>query len=352
MKKLSIAFLTIFLVAACSKEKATNYVTFSGKLTNNKDSILTISNRSQQIKTITINSDGTFKDTLKVEKAAIYTLQNSAAKRAPIFLKNGYDIHLSGDATKFIESFKYTGNGADSNNFIISQFSFSRKMKNPMLLFALEKDAFDTKTTSLLKGFDSIQNLYKNIDSVLIVETAKQNKQMSDYFANNYERQHKIAKERAENMKMLEKGKPSPKFKNYQNFKGGKKSLANFKGKYIYIDVWATWCKPCLGEIPALKALEKEYHGKNIEFVSISIDNKRTSGSWENANKKWKTMVADKNLTGIQLFAGEDIDFIKAYQINSIPRFIIIDPKGNIIDANAPRPSDAKLKSIFKDLGI
>jgi thiol-disulfide isomerase/thioredoxin len=133
-------------------------------------------------------------------------------------------------------------------------------------------------------------------------------------------------------------GKPSPSFA-YENFKGGTTKLDDYKGKYVYIDVWATWCGPCRREIPYLQKLEEAYHGKNIEFVSISVDVKKDY-------KEWRKMVADKSLGGVQLYADKDwnSDFIKAYGINSIPRFILIDPKGNIVNADAARPSDPELK--------
>ena len=98
--------------------------------------------------------------------------------------------------------------------------------------------------------------------------------------------------------------------------------------------------------------MEKKYHNKNINFVSISIDDKRTAGSWDNALSKWKAMVKDKNLTGTQLYAGQDIEFMKEYMVTGIPRFILIDPKGNIVDANAPRPSNPALEKLLNELGI
>ena len=63
-------------------------------------------------------------------------------------------------------------------------------------------------------------------------------------------------------------------------------------------------------------------------------------------------MVKDKNLSGVQLYAGKDTKFAEEYLINGIPRFILIDPKGNIVNANAPRPSDPNLEVLFKELGI
>jgi len=143
----------------------------------------------------------------------------------------------------------------------------------------------------------------------------------------------------------------SPEFIDYENFKGGTTSLSDLKGKYVYIDVWATWCGPCIAEIPSLKKVEKLYHNKNIEFVSISIDERNRP----NYNyKRWKEMIVEKDLGGVQLFADNawNSKFTKAYGIDSIPRFLLIDPDGNIVSGNAPRPSDQKLIELFDSLDI
>lgn len=147
-------------------------------------------------------------------------------------------------------------------------------------------------------------------------------------------------------IKTLTPGNVSPKF-DFENFKGGKTSLESLKGKYVYIDVWATWCGPCRREIPSLQKVEEQYHGKNIEFVSMSIDTKKDYD-------KWRTFVEEKKLGGIQLFADNDWNskFVTDYAIEGIPRFILVDPNGNIISADAPRPSDPKLVAKFEALGI
>ena len=74
----------------------------------------------------------------------------------------------------------------------------------------------------------------------------------------------------------------------------------------------------------------------------------------EKAHNAWKTMITEKELTGVQLFTGKgwEADFIQTYKVSGIPRFILIDPNGNIVDADAPRPSSKKLIELFKELGI
>ena len=168
------------------------------------------------------------------------------------------------------------------------------------------------------------------------------------YLANSTDEDNNILiTEKYNKLQALSIGKPSPQFVNYENYKGGNTSLSDLKGKYVYIDVWATWCGPCLGEIPSLKKVEKQFHDNNIEFVSISIDKIPD-------HEKWKTMIEEKELGGIQLFADNDwkSKFVTDYQIQGIPRFILIDPEGNIVDANALRPSNPELTELFTELSI
>ena len=148
------------------------------------------------------------------------------------------------------------------------------------------------------------------------------------------------------NLKALEIGKPSPQF-NYENQKGGKTSLESLKGKYVYVDVWATWCGPCIKEIPSLQKVEEQYKDKNIAFVTISVDAMKDYD-------KWSKFVTEKKLGGIQLLADKELnsEFIQGYGITAIPRFILIDPNGNIVNSQAPRPSETALIDLFNKLKI
>jgi len=156
-------------------------------------------------------------------------------------------------------------------------------------------------------------------------------------YSTNYknERNRKRIDEKYQAMKSVVKGKPSPDI-NFSDINGMKYSLEDFRGQFVYIDVWATWCAPCVAEIPYLKSLGDELKEKNIAFVSICYQDK-----FEN----WTKMVKEKELSGTQLFAEEGNDsFFKKYVIRRIPRFILLDKEGNIIDPDALRPSDPKLK--------
>jgi len=125
----------------------------------------------------------------------------------------------------------------------------------------------------------------------------------------------------------------------YKDINGKDVSFSDFKGKYVYIDVWATWCAPCKAEIPYMKKLEEEYHAADIVFVSVSVDKPKDK-------EKWEKYVNEKEMKGVQLFSDDafNTNIARDYKINSIPRFLLFDKEGKIIDAKANRPSDPELR--------
>lgn len=137
---------------------------------------------------------------------------------------------------------------------------------------------------------------------------------------------------------------PAPDF-SYYDVNGKLIRLNELRGKYVYIDIWATWCIPCKAEIPFLSKLESDYSNKNITFLSLSVDK-------SSDKEKWVNYVNTKKLGGIQVIADKDFnsDFIRKFNVESIPRFILIDPDGKIVFANASRPSNPNLRSLFDQL--
>lgn len=135
-------------------------------------------------------------------------------------------------------------------------------------------------------------------------------------------------------------GKLSPDFK-AKDINGKTYTLKDFKGKYLYIDTWATWCGPCKREMPYLKELEKKMEGKNITFLGLSTDEDKAA---------WEKMVKSGELSGVQLLLGRGSQFQRDYNINGIPHFILIDPDGKIVNPKAVRPSSRDAEKILSAL--
>ena len=147
-----------------------------------------------------------------------------------------------------------------------------------------------------------------------------------------------------ENMGKFVNGSAAPNFELVDQ-NGNKVRLEDFKGKNIYIDFWATWCKPCVAEIPDLKKVEEKFKDKNIVFLSISLDSQKDI-------EKWKSFIVKKELGANQLIVENawQSQVVKEYLVESIPRFILIDTEGNLVDINAPRPSSGKTNRVINRL--
>lgn len=331
-------------IVSCKNEPK-DYVSIAGNITDKNSDSVVIRSRTYS-KTIPVNEDGSFSDTLKVETGE-YSFYDGGESTS-LFLKNGFDLAMTLDTKMFDESVKYTGNGAEHSNFLAEKSLLQERLLDLDQLMTLDSIAREEKFVSIKDELTNFYNSDKNIDSSIVNSSLKSIDPMLDSYRRYINADLAMKRD-------LPKGAPSPSFVDYENYNGGKTSLADLKGKYVYIDVWATWCGPCKAEIPSLKKIEKEYHGKNIAFVSMSIDDDRShGGSWEKANEDWKKMVAEKELGGIQIFApkGWKSEFVQNYKINGIPRFILVDPEGNIVSASAPRPSSEELIKLFDEENI
>ncbi len=132
-------------------------------------------------------------------------------------------------------------------------------------------------------------------------------------------------------------GRLSPDFKGV-DIDGKQMSLRDFRGKYVYIDMWATWCGPCQKELPFLKKLEEKYRNRNIVFVGLSIDADKA---------KWEARVKSGALAGTQLYIGKGSKFQSDYRISGIPRFILVNPNGRIVNPDMTRPSSEDTEKIL-----
>lgn len=349
MKKLFI-LSTVFVLAFSCKEEPKDYVTLSGKITNKNSDSLVVRSRGYS-KAMQVDEDGTFSDTLKVETGQYFLYDGSES--TPIFLKNGFDLNITIDTKLFDESVKYSGIGSEHSNFLAEKSLLQEKLLNVDELSKLDMNGLNTEIDNIKKELTAFYDANSQIDSSIINNGKNEIEPMLNFYK-NYISEAIVLREE------LPKGAPSPVFEDYENYDGTKTSLSDFKGKFTYVDVWATWCGPCKAEIPYLKALEKAYHGKSIQFVSLSIDDGRgykagtKEESFAKAKEGWKKMIAEKELGGVQILApnGWKSQFVQDYKIKGIPRFLLIDPNGNIIAPDAPRPSSDAIKELFTELNI
>ncbi len=121
---------------------------------------------------------------------------------------------------------------------------------------------------------------------------------------------------------MLENGKAAPAF-SYPDPKGKNISLASFKGKYVLIDFWASWCGPCRQAVPKVKKQFEMYKDKGFDVFSVSIDHD---------NKAWHKAMGEEDMPWPQVLSPDIDKTMSDYMFSGIPTLYLIDPQGNILD--------------------
>lgn len=111
--------------------------------------------------------------------------------------------------------------------------------------------------------------------------------------------------------------------------------INDLKGKVVYVDIWATWCAPCVKSIPDTKRVKEKYINKNVEVVFLSIDGDKKK--WEEVSKKFN--ILDRNCIITGYVQASNSKTLSKIQIKEIPRYLIFNKKGILVNDNAPRPA-------------
>jgi thiol-disulfide isomerase/thioredoxin len=126
------------------------------------------------------------------------------------------------------------------------------------------------------------------------------------------------------------------------DIEGKKHSLSEFKGKIIYMKFWASWCGECIKQVVAQRKLEEELsNNPNIVFINVSVDEDEAA---------WRKSVVRNKLNALELISvdGLDSEIDLNYSLQEIPRYVLINKSGIILDADAPKPSEIST-SFFDD---
>ncbi|OFY44447.1 MAG: hypothetical protein A2X18_01685 [Bacteroidetes bacterium GWF2_40_14] len=220
---------------------------------------------------------------------------------------------------------------AEKQKATSSLYDASYEDQNARIKFLAELYADRTSVVALLKhlNYEKDRELIKKISDKI------------NSIHPNYAPLAKFVREKEDAMEKAKKmadGSPAPFFE-YPTPNGKMVGPKNYKGKVLLIDFWASWCGPCIAEIPNVKKVYEQYKDKGLEVLSVSID--KGSAEWllalEKINMPWKQVLATN--------AGKEITSL--YQFSGIPFIVLIDKEGKIVKKNL---RGAAMEAAIKEL--
>jgi thiol-disulfide isomerase/thioredoxin len=135
-------------------------------------------------------------------------------------------------------------------------------------------------------------------------------------------------------------GKPAPDVP-AQDLAGKTVRLSELRGKYVLVDFWATWCAPCIAELPVLQETYRKYHAAGLEIIAVSLDDTRSAVV---------DFIKVRKLPWLQIHnATAGADLVEAFSVGSIPAAYLVDPEGKIIRLDLRGPAlDTTLSRLIK----
>ena len=140
----------------------------------------------------------------------------------------------------------------------------------------------------------------------------------------------------------LQPGQPAPEFTLY-DLDGQPVSLSQFKGQVVLLDFWASWCAPCIGDLPELRAIKEKTADQPLVFLNLSLDTDEAA---------WREAIDKHEIEGVHVRAdGWGADVAKSYQVNSLPSYYLVDSQGLIVERlSGVRDTDEIVATIEKSL--
>ena len=328
-------------------------------------------NEYEVVKEIKLDADNNYAFDLKVENPEFYRLDVYKQQRvefyaddedleinfrgidtAKIKIKNPPHVHIAGgEKNNALNAIHWAGYQNYQYMIAVGQQQYRASKSDSK---AWQEDAakgWDVMHDTYERDIKNIIAMYQDYPTVVKAIQRLSWKRHKDYMVEQYEALSKkfpdVAYVQNAKADLLEKiadaektkiGKVAPDF-TFPDINGNQVSLSSFKGKYVLIDFWASWCGPCRQESPNVQKQYQLYKDKGFEVVSVSIDKKEDA---------WRKAVEEDNLKGTLLLAQDSKKIMKDYVFSGIPYMVLLDKEGKVMALNLRGEAlQEKLKEIF-----
>ncbi len=161
---------------------------------------------------------------------------------------------------------------------------------------------------------------------------------------NNYKQYNDVLRVVYNENKPIQNGDMAPDFK-LKDIAGNDVKLSSLRGKVVYIDFWATWCRPCIKSMTYSQRLLEKYKDDDVVFLYVSLDEKPAL---------WKSFVASQNLSGVHINTNTSTEYLsdisKLYKVKQLPTFVIVDKNGKIAFNKAGSPGNKVVSNLIDGL--
>jgi peroxiredoxin len=358
MKKLSLILMAAIFLMSCSNEKS---FTVSGTITDfgNPDGSTMIYLKTRDADDVLINIDSTYMDkngafTLKgksstpdlfliIDKDNIFVLR--------FFVDPGKDVKINGTVNEFqnisIEGSKTQSIYNEYTTSIIPIHDMQERLRNESYSYlydpSISEDEFEKIHEELSIKYQQLEDeieviklefmkahsnsivaaylAYRNCIALNEIEAIEEQLQLLDPALNN--KYVKLIKDRIEKLKIKAVGLVLPTIE-LPDAEGNLISIESLRGKFVLIDFWASWCRPCINEIPNIKNAYANYHEKGLEIYSISLDTDKDN---------WLRAIANYELNWFNVsdLKGFESPVAKQLSVTYVPHLFLLDPDGVIL---------------------